>query len=101
MLLRVFFGGADVELDDETLVSLARDELDHRMGIAEPSLMHVGRFRRGSPQPQVGHPARMERLRSRLASLGGIHVLGSAYDGVGISDCVRQARSLAVRISAG
>lgn len=103
VLLRVFFGGADVDRDDGWLEAMAREELRLRIGIAvdaEPALTHVARFRRGSPQPQVGHPARMERVRSRLANLGGVHLLGSAYDGVGISDCVRQARSLALRISA-
>jgi oxygen-dependent protoporphyrinogen oxidase len=102
VLMRVFFGGDDVERDDASLVSLAREEVRLRLGITvEPSLTHIGRFRRGSPQPRVGHPARMDRLRSRLVSLGGIHLLGSAYDGVGISDCVRQARSLALGIGGG
>ena len=96
-LLRVFFGGADVERDDGSLIALAREELRRRIGVsAAPIFTSVERFRRASPQPRVGHLARVQRIDARVATLGRLHLLGSAYHGVGISDCVRQA-TLAAR----
>ncbi|GAC1537223.1 MAG: protoporphyrinogen oxidase [Polyangiales bacterium] len=95
-LLRVFFGGDDVERDDDALISLAREELRRRIGVgAAPSFTSVERFRRASPQPQVGHLARVARIDARVATHRGLHLLGSAYHGVGIADCVRQAGALA------
>ena len=41
------------------------------------------------PQYEVGHRERVARIRSGLPA--GIFVTGSAYDGVGIPDCVRAA----------
>jgi oxygen-dependent protoporphyrinogen oxidase len=98
--IRVFFGESDVDRDDDALVAMTREELRDRIGIeAAPMLTHVSRFRRASPQPPVGHKETIRRVRARLAALGGVHLLGSAYDGVGISDCVRQANEAAGRIS--
>ncbi len=42
-----------------------------------------------------GHAARVAKIRERLATIPGLSVVGSAYDGVGIPDCVRQAREIA------
>jgi protoporphyrinogen/coproporphyrinogen III oxidase len=96
-LIRVFFGMADVERGDDQLVEAARAELKTTIGVtAEPVLVHVARFRRASPQPRVGHPQKLRRLAAALPS--GIHALGSAYEGVGIGDCVRQAEAIADRI---
>ena len=41
------------------------------------------------PQYEVGHLDRVRAIRDRLP--GGIFVTGSAYAGVGIPDCVRDA----------
>jgi len=40
----------------------------------------------------------MARIEERLAGLPGLYLAGAAYDGVGIPDCVRQARSALARI---
>ena len=100
VLLRVFFGGATLEGDDATLIEHARDEVQRTLSItAAPLFSHVARFHRASPQPEVGHPARIARVRARLSAIPGVHLLGSAYDGVGISDCVRQAQAIARAIA--
>ena len=41
------------------------------------------------PQYEVGHLDRVRRIRDSLPE--GIFVTGSAYRGIGIADCVRQA----------
>lgn len=99
-LIRVFFGASDVDRSDQELIAAARDEMQRALRVtAEPVLVHVARFRRASPQPRVGHPARLRRVAEALPR--GIHALGSAYEGVGISDCVRQAEVIADRIAEG
>ncbi|MGZ3451143.1 MAG: protoporphyrinogen oxidase [Polyangiales bacterium] len=99
-LLRVFFGAEEVDKSEGELVELARRELRATLRIeAEPLLTHVGRFRKASPQPQVGHPAKLRRMKSLCDSIGGLHIAGSAYDGVGLGDCVRQAQAIAAKIA--
>ncbi len=101
VLVRCFFAERNLEATDATLVELAEKEAAFTIGArAEPLFAHVARFHRGSPQPRVGHAALIARIRGRLAAHGGLHVAGSAYDGVGISDCVRQAEQVAASIRA-
>jgi oxygen-dependent protoporphyrinogen oxidase len=45
------------------------------------------------PQYEVGHVDRVRAIRDRLP--GGIFVTGSAFAGVGIPDCVRDANETA------
>jgi oxygen-dependent protoporphyrinogen oxidase len=49
------------------------------------------------PQYEVGHLERVARIRSGLPA--GIVVTGSAYDGVGIPDCVRAAGEAAEQVA--
>jgi oxygen-dependent protoporphyrinogen oxidase len=99
-LIRVFFGGEEVEKSDDELVDLARKELRGSLKItADPLITHIGRFRNASPQPQVGHPAKLARMKSLCDSIGGLHIAGTAYDGVGLGDCVRQAQTIAAKIA--
>lgn len=105
VLIRVFLGGPGndelVSRDDATLVALSKAEVAARMGVvAEPILSRVHRFVRASAQPLVGHLARIAEVNRRLAALPGLFALGSGYDGVGIPDCVRQARRVADEIMA-
>jgi oxygen-dependent protoporphyrinogen oxidase len=103
-LLRVFVGGhRDPEVllgGDDDLVALAREELAALIGLrAEPIFARVFRFERASAQPVVGHAERVRALRRRAARHPGLHFAGSAFDGVGIPDCVRQATDVARTIA--
>lgn len=100
VLMRIFFGEADVDRTDEDLIERARREVASTLNVTvEPKLVHIGRFRKASPQPKVGHPARLRRVQAALEKTPGFHVLGSAYDGVGLGDCVRQAETVAKKIA--
>ncbi|MFO0677447.1 MAG: protoporphyrinogen oxidase [Polyangiaceae bacterium] len=105
VLLRTFVGGAWGEeilrKEDSDLVSLSLAELRTLMKVdAAPLWSRVFRFEKASPQPLVGHVERMEKVRAALAREGGLFAIGTGYDGVGISDCIRQGRAAARTILA-
>ncbi len=103
VLLRAFLGGAldpeIVEMEDGVLEALVRAELRDLLGItAPPSLTAVHRFRQAMPQYEVGHLQRVERIERRVAGWPGLFLIGNAYGGVGIPDCIHQAEQAAERI---
>jgi protoporphyrinogen/coproporphyrinogen III oxidase len=105
VLLRVFLGGAGrddiVTRDDAALLRMAKDEVRSRMGsVGEPILTRVFRFLHASPQPLLGHLDRIAEVNRRIAEYPGLYLAGSGYEGVGIPDCVRQARKVADAIVA-
>ena len=105
-LVRAFLGGVHSDIDvcresDQALLEIARFELSRLMGPLGPArVTRVYRHILANPQPTVGHRARLARIEQLLAALPGVHLAGAAYDGVSISDCVRQARAAADRIVA-
>src|SRR5215813_9184173 len=104
-LLRVFFGGvhdkAVLELSDVDLIGLAQAELRDMLKItSEPIFTRVHRWPRSMPQYNVGHNDILQRLSKTLDDLPGLVLAGSAYEGVGISDCVRQGRHAASQVVA-
>lgn len=58
----------------------------------------IVRWPRAMPQYELGHLARVQRIRDELPP--GVFVVGSAYDGVGIPDCVRAAGETADQVAA-
>ena len=104
-LLRVFMGGAlnesILEGDDETLTRIARAELAELLGVTAPPLFsRVSRYPKAMPQYQVGHLARVEAIEGCLHAHPGLELVGGAYRGVGISDCVRSGEEAAARLLA-
>ncbi|HJL16387.1 MAG TPA: protoporphyrinogen oxidase [Sandaracinaceae bacterium LLY-WYZ-13_1] len=102
VLVRVFVGGANApdvaELDDPTLVALARRELRSLMGVeAAPRFSLVWRYTRAMPQYQVGHLARVDAIEAMQRDLPGLDLAGNAYRGVGIPDTIRYAEAVADR----
>ena len=99
-MLRAFLGGAHhahlLERTDEEIETIVRRELFQILTIsAEPELVRVERWPRAMAQYAVGHRGRMERIHARLANLPGLRLAGNAYDGIGISDCIRLGRKAA------
>jgi oxygen-dependent protoporphyrinogen oxidase len=101
VLVRAFVGGARdprsaLDFTDGEIVAFARSELERLMGpLGKMHFARVYRYRNSSPQPVVGHPALLSRIRTLASQTCGLHLIGAAYDGVGIPDCVRQARGAA------
>jgi len=104
-LVRAFVGGAHAEplatLPGNELIALVAADLAALLGISgEPKFAKVFRYTKASPQPLVGHAARRARIEAGSAALLGLHIVGNAYEGVGIPDCVRVAKRAAERIRA-
>ena len=102
-LLRAFFGGVRdpkvLELSDAELATLAQNELRSILGLtAKPAFMRVQRWPRSMPQYNVGHLDRLARIEKFAAALPGLKLVGSAYHGVGIPDCIHGGREAARRL---
>jgi oxygen-dependent protoporphyrinogen oxidase len=105
-LIRVFLGGARepnlVEAStDEELLTLAKDEIRRYLGPLDDitRFTQVFRWVRSNPQPTLGHAARLAVIDSAVKEgLPGLALAGSAYDGVGLGDCIRQGRAAARRV---
>lgn len=83
-------------LADAELVDHLRRELREVWGIdAPPRQVRLRRHARALPVYPADHPAWAERVRARAEDLEGIAVIGSAYDGVGVPECVASARRVA------
>jgi oxygen-dependent protoporphyrinogen oxidase len=103
VLLRAFVGGnlqPDLFDDnDTTLERNVRAEIASLLGIdAEPLLVRIQRHRNSMPQYHVGHQARIQRIESALGKHPNLALAGSAYHGVGISDCVRTGEEAAEKL---
>ena len=94
ILLRAFVGGslqpALFQDDDATMETNVRDELASLLGLrAQPLFSRIWRHPNSMPQYHVGHSDRIRRIESMLQEFPTLQLAGSAYHGVGISDCVR------------
>ena len=99
-VLRCFVGragaGQAMDLSDDELIAVVAREVERMTPIgAEPSASRVVRWDRSMPQYEVGHLDRVGRIESSLSETPGLFVTGSAYQGVGIPDCIRQGREAA------
>ena len=99
-ILRAFFGGSSAEnltdADDENIARGALTQLQKILGpLPTPSITTVRRWPRSLPQYEVGHLERIAELDQRIATLGGLTLLGNAYRGVGLPDLIRDSRAAA------
>jgi protoporphyrinogen/coproporphyrinogen III oxidase len=103
--LRCFFGGTNDEAvlgeSDETLITIARQELRRILGLTAVPIEHViARWPRSMAQYNVGHARRIAEIRARAAEIPGLYLAGNAYEGIGIPDCIRTGRQAAKNILA-
>lgn len=104
VLLRAFFGGARdpkaIEKSDAELVRTALDAMRPLIGIrGEPLFTRIYRWENANAQHEVGHIDRIAAIERELANHPGLYVTGSGFRGVGIPDCVADARATARQVS--
>jgi oxygen-dependent protoporphyrinogen oxidase len=100
MLLRAFVGGSlqpELFQDDDAVMEInVRDELSKLLGVtAQPLFSRIWRYPDSMPQYQVGHLERIKKIEAAVGALSGLALVGSAYHGVGIADCIRTGEEAA------
>ena len=99
-VVRCYVGGAGEEdvLDapDEEIVEACARHLSAVLDLPGPSASHVHRWWRAMPQYELGHLDRVRRIREALPP--GIFIVGSAFDGVGVSDLAHAAQETAAQV---
>jgi len=109
-VFRAFLGGMNREAmlarSDEALIATVRREMSEILGTqtfstnVQPEHAQVSRWRRAMAQYAVGHRERMRRIGARVAELPGLRLVGNAYDGIGVPDCIRLGRQAARELTA-
>jgi oxygen-dependent protoporphyrinogen oxidase len=99
---RVTDGSPDpgLALDDDVLVDRVDAEVRWATGLPRPAVARtVQRWPDALPQYDVGHLARVDRIRHALQQAGpGLHVGGAALDGVGVAARAREAERIAAAV---
>jgi protoporphyrinogen/coproporphyrinogen III oxidase len=104
-LIRCFLGGsrdeAVLQLPDEEILKIVREELQQILGLAaEPLFSRIYRWKRAMAQYTVGHLERVGRIENLLKQLPGLALAGNAYRGIGVPDCVRSGETAARQVLA-
>lgn len=87
--------------DEDRLVDAVLDDLGDLVGVeGRPTAVEVTRWERALPQYETTHLDRLDRIDRALAAHPRVRLAGAAYRGVGISACVRDARTVADRLVA-
>lgn len=103
-LIRVFFGGSRtpemIDKSDEEVYETALAEIEELMGVTATPVMHrIYRWHDSNPQYDVGHLELVEAIEAALPP--GISVTGSPYRGIGLPDCIKQAKATTAQIVEG
>lgn len=97
-LLRAYVGRAGddeiVNESDENIVKAVQEDLKKIMGIQAPPLFSiVTRWHQAMPQYEVNHKAKLDQIDKELQiHFPGVQLIGASYQGIGLPDCVNQAK---------
>jgi oxygen-dependent protoporphyrinogen oxidase len=100
VLLRAFAGGAlqpeIFALDESDMAARVEADLRELLGItAKPLFTEVAKWERSMPQYEVGHLDRIVEIENEVSKIPGLALVGNAYRGAGIPDCIRSGESAA------
>jgi len=93
-LLRCFLGCAAIDAPEGELIRDVLGELKDLTGLsAVPLFTRLTRWSGAMAQYSLGHKKRVAEIRERTGAHPGLHLAGNAYEGIGIPDCIRGAKS--------
>ena len=93
ILLRCFLSGIP---DDANLIPSVVEELRELIGLTRaPVFSRVYRWPLSMAQYTVGHQRRVDAIESRLRENPALYLIGNAYYGIGIPDCIRLGKQFA------
>ena len=103
-LLRVFLGGTRrpdmATVSPDHAVEVARHELTRVMRVtADPRHISVAAWPRAIAQYTLGHGRRQHEMHDLLDACPGLHVAGTAFDGVSFNHAVKSGRLTARRLA--
>lgn len=106
IVARCFIGGSEalgsMQQPDAAIAAEAAAELREIAGVhATPKFSRVYKWPSAMAQYPVGHPKRLAEIEARTAAIGGLHLAGNAYEGIGIPDCIRMGKQAAEKILGG
>ena len=97
VLLRAFLTSG-LEKTDAQLCALVESELASILNIKAPTECgRVYRWPRAMPQYEVGHGDKVAKISAAVGAHPGLQLIGNAYRGLGVPDCVREAKLAAER----
>lgn len=105
VLLRTMFGGAtrpdSVNLSADEVQQRVQEDLKRTMAIEQlPEFVKIIRHTAAIPQYVSGHAARLRSLEESALAYPGLVLVGNAFYGVGLNDCVAAANRAAKRVLA-
>jgi oxygen-dependent protoporphyrinogen oxidase len=100
VLLRAFVGGAlqpeQYAMSDADMRQAVLQELGALLGITgAPLHCSISRHANAMAQYHVGHSQRVAHLSARVRQFPGLVLVGNAYQGVGIPDCIGSGENAA------
>jgi len=104
-IVRVSVGRAGqrtaLDLSDEEMIDAATRELSDLIGLAaRPVFARAVRWPGTLPQLSVGHLERVAAARNELSRVGGLHLAGSASDGLGLTATIASGTAVARAVAA-
>jgi oxygen-dependent protoporphyrinogen oxidase len=98
VLLRVFLTDG-LEKSDAELQAIIQRELAEILHInTAPNFASIGRWSQAMPQYEVGHLEKVAAIEQMAGGIPHLQLIGNAYRGIGIPDCVREGKQAAERI---
>jgi oxygen-dependent protoporphyrinogen oxidase len=83
----------ELQRDDADLAAAVVADVAELLGLDRPGPLEtrLTRWGGGLPQYLVGHPGRVEAIRSAVAEIPGLAIAGAAFEGLGVPACIRDA----------
>jgi oxygen-dependent protoporphyrinogen oxidase len=98
LLLRFFMPEA-IDWSGERIHAVVAQEMKNIFGItAAPRELSIFRWPRSMAQYEVGHLDRISSIEKAVARHNGLELIGNAYRGIGVPDCIREGKDAAGRV---